>query len=109
MAHVIASEAEIFINSFDSISHAIGKCYGADALILTESDVSAEFFNLRSGLAGELFQKFTNYQIKLALVLKDFGLYGQRFSELVFEHRNHSMIRFFNSSGDAENWLKTNA
>lgn len=29
---------------------------------------SADFFSLRSGLAGEVFQKFQNYQVRLAVV-----------------------------------------
>lgn len=104
---IIATDLGIFIDSFDAISDTIGKCYGADGLILTERDVSAEFFNLRSGLAGEMFQKFTNYQIRLALVLNDFNAYGERVSELIFEHRNHSSIRFFSSAEEAKNWLTT--
>ncbi len=103
---LIAADAGIFIDSFQSISDALGKCYGADGLILTESDVSPDFFNLRLGLAGELFQKLTNYQIKLALVLQNTDAYGERFSELVFEHKTHPLIRFFNSTDEAKVWLK---
>jgi hypothetical protein len=102
---IVAADADIFIDSFDAISDAVGKCYGAEGLILTESDVSPEFFNLRTGLAGELFQKFTNYEIRLAIVLKDAGAYGERISELVYEHRNHSLIRFFDSVVEAREWL----
>ena len=104
---IIATNESIFIDSLDAISDAIGKCFSATAtaLLLTESDVSPEFFNLRSGLAGELFQKFTNYRIKLAIVVKDFGLYGERVSELIFEHTNHSSIRFFDSDVAAKAWL----
>ena len=102
---VSASEADIFIDSLESISDTIGKCYGADGLLLTEQDVSPEFFNLHSGLAGELFQKVTNYQIKLAVVLEDSSRYGDRVSELVYEHRHHLRIRFFSSEDEARLWL----
>jgi hypothetical protein len=102
---IIAADAGIFIDSFQTISDAVGKCYGAEGLILTEDDVSPEFFNLRSGLAGELFQKLTNYQVKLALVLQNTTSYGERFSELAFEHRTHSVIRFFSSEAEAGAWL----
>jgi hypothetical protein len=103
---IVAADADIFIDSFEAISDAVGKCYSAEGLLLTESDVSPEFFNLRSGLAGELFQKFANYQIRLAIVVKDSAAYGERVSELIFEHRNHSSIRFFNSLTDAKSWLE---
>ena len=102
---LIASDAGISIRSFGDISDAIGACIGADGLILTESDLAPEFFNLRSGLAGELFQKFTNYKVRVAIVLPDPEAYGERFSELAYEHRSHSMIRFVGSADEAKAWL----
>jgi Domain of unknown function (DUF4180) len=105
---ILATDAGIFIDSFQTIYDAVGKCYGAEGLILTEDNVSPEFFNLRTGLAGELFQKLTNYHVKLALVLQNTAAYGERFSELVLEHRTHNMIRFFKSVAEAKTWLNTN-
>lgn len=67
---VIASDSGICIRSFDDISDAIGACIGAKGLILTENDLAREFFDLRTGLAGELFRKFMNYKLRVALVLK---------------------------------------
>lgn len=48
----------------------IGAGFGAAAgwLALPVSRLSPEFFQLRSGLAGEVAQKFVNYQIRLAVV-----------------------------------------
>jgi Domain of unknown function (DUF4180) len=105
---ILAADAGIFIDSFPTISDAVGKCYSSAGLILTEQDVSPEFFNLRSGLAGELFQKFTNYRLHLALVLQNTDAYGERFSELVLEHRTHPMIRFFNSVDEARAFVEKN-
>ena len=102
---LIASDAGISIRPFGDISDAIGACIGADGLILTESNLAPEFFNLRSGLAGELFQKFTNYKVRVAIVLPDPEAYGERFSELAYEHRSHSMIRFVGSADEAKAWL----
>ena len=68
---VIASDSGISIRSFADISDAIAACLGAEGLILTENDLAPEFFDLRSGLAGELFQKFVNYRLRLAVVLQD--------------------------------------
>jgi hypothetical protein len=103
---IIAADSSIFIDSFDAIADAVGKCYSAEGLILTERDVSVDFFNLRTGLAGEMFQKFTNYGIRLAVVVKDFNAYGERVSELIYEHQNHKRIRFFNSLTEAKGWLE---
>ncbi len=102
---VVAADAGISIRSSGDISEAIGACIGADGVILNENDLAAEFFDLRSGLAGELFQKFVNYHLRAAIVLPDPEAYGERFSELAYEHRSHSLIRFVRSRSEAETWL----
>ena len=102
---LIASDSGISIQSFEAISEAIGLCIGAEGLVLTERDLAPEFFNLRSGLLGELFQKFTNYQLRLAIVLPDPEEYGERFSELAYEHASHQIIRFVRSMEQAIAWL----
>ncbi|MFY9607079.1 MAG: DUF4180 domain-containing protein [Blastocatellia bacterium] len=104
---VIASESGISIGSDNDISDALGACLGADGLILVESDLAPDFFDLRTGLAGEVFQKFINYRLRLAIVLADVDAYGERFSELAYEHRSHSMIRFVRSKEEAKAWLDT--
>jgi Domain of unknown function (DUF4180) len=106
---VIASEVNLCIRSIQDVSDALGAVYGADGLLLTEADLSPEFFDLRSGIAGELFQKFTNYQIHLAVVVNNLEVYGERFGELAFEHRNHKLIRFFDSVETAKSWLSNQA
>jgi|ERR1700733_14018615 hypothetical protein len=102
---LVASHLGISIRSFSDISEALGVCIGSEGLILTENDLSREFFDLRSGLAGELFQKFINYKLRVAIVLPDPGAYGERFGELAYEHRSHSLIRFVHSKDEAESWL----
>src|SRR5262245_57555815 len=102
---LVASDSGISIRSFNDISDSIGACIGSEGLILTEGDLAQEFFDLRSGLAGELFQKFTNYKIRLAIVLPDPEAYGERISELAYEHKSHNIIRFVRSMDEAEAWL----
>jgi hypothetical protein len=102
---VIASEVNLSIQSIQGVSDALGAVYGADGLLLTENDLSPEFFDLSSGIAGELFQKFTNYQIHLAIVINNLEVYGERFGELAFEHKNHKLIRFFDFVETAKTWL----
>jgi hypothetical protein len=104
---IIASDSGISIGSFGDIPDALGACIGAAGLILTETDLAREFFDLRSGLAGELFQKFINYKLRVAIVLPDPEAYGERFSELAYEHTSHSMIRFVRSEDEAKAWLHT--
>ena len=74
-------------------------------LMLDENHLGADFFDLRTGLAGEVLQKFTNYRARLAIVVADASAYGGRFRELVHEHRMHATVRFFSSGQLARQWL----
>ena len=74
---LIASDSGISIRSVSDIPDVIAACIGADGLILTEDDLAREFFDLRTGLAGELFQKFVNYKLRMAIVLQDPEAYGK--------------------------------
>jgi hypothetical protein len=104
---LLAAEAGIHIGSLSDVSDAIAAGLGADGLILTEEDLAQEFFELRSGLAGELFQKCMNYRLRLAIVLPHPEAYGERFSELAYEHSSHNMIRFVRTKAEAEAWLRS--
>lgn len=90
------------------IANALSAGMSAGGLLLDESQLGADFFDLRSGLAGEVLQKFTNYRVRLAIVVVDAAAYGSRFSELVREHRTHNAVRFFSDARLARQWLTYN-
>jgi hypothetical protein len=90
------------------IADALAASIGQGGLILDEKSLDASFFDLRSGFAGEVLQKFTNYRARLAILVADPGAYGSRFSELVYEHRAHGLVRFFGTEQQARQWLAYN-
>lgn len=102
---VVAAEAGLAIRALDDVIAVIGAAYDADALVLTAADVDADFFDLRTGWAGELFQKATNFGLRLALVLPDPSAHGPRWSELAFEHARHPVVRIVRSRAEADAWL----
>jgi hypothetical protein len=102
---LVAADANIRLEMAQDIPDLIGACWGMDGLILHENDLSSGFFDLRTGLLGELFQKCTNYELHLAIVLLEPVGHGERFSELVHEHQTHRTIRFFVSVDQAKTWF----
>lgn len=48
---------------------------GCSSIVLNKGAIDDAFFKLRTGIAGEILQKFINYRIKLAIV-GDFSGYG---------------------------------
>ena len=68
---------------YADVAGALGAGMDGGGLLLDESQLGEKFFDLRTGLAGEVLQKFTNYRVRLAIVIEDDAAYGTRFSELI--------------------------
>jgi hypothetical protein len=58
----VASESDATAIIGDALGHR------ADWVVVTVSNLSSNFFQLRSGLAGAIVQKFVNYGCRLAIV-----------------------------------------
>ena len=66
---MLASKADILTTPRDVID-LMGNAdyYGARSIILDERNLQPEFFDLKTGVAGEILQKFSNYHMKLAII-----------------------------------------
>jgi Domain of unknown function (DUF4180) len=104
----VASTPRIPVRSVADIAGALRGSLAPEGLVLAEEDLGPDFFDLRTGLAGELFQKVVNYRGRLAIVIRDAGAYGDRFSELAYEHRRHPSVRFFEDRALALQWMDGN-
>lgn len=63
------------------------------------------FFKLRTGLAGQVLQKFVNYQVKVAIILSGEQKIEGKFKELIAESNKGNDFRIFCNPTEAENWL----
>ncbi|MBM0240077.1 DUF4180 domain-containing protein [Micromonospora sp. ATA32] len=54
----------------DDVLEVIGSAFGqgAELVVLPVGRLAEEFFTLRTGVAGEIVQKFVNYRLRLAVV-----------------------------------------
>jgi len=104
---LVAAESGICIRSQADVTDAVGACVGTDGLLLTEADLAPAFFDLRSGLAGELVQKLVNYRVRAAIVVPAPDAHGERFAELAREHATHPTVRFVRSTEEAVAWLRS--
>jgi hypothetical protein len=93
------------IQSASDISAALSASVQRGGLVLDEKDLSPDFFDLKTGFAGQVLQKFVNYRTKLAVIVRDPSVYGGRFGELMHEHRIHPIVRFFSADQTARQWL----
>lgn len=73
-----------------------------DGIILHETNITADFFDLKTGLAGEILQKFSNYRMRLAIV-GDFSKYpGQSIKDFIFESNKGRHINFLSNVEEAK-------
>lgn len=61
---------ETMINTVRDATDLLGNAdyQGASKIIAKETNLNPQFFNLRTGIAGEILQKISNYRKKLAIV-----------------------------------------
>ena len=78
---------------------------GASSLLLDVNAFPSEFFDLSTGLAGELLNKLTTYRLRMAGVVPDVAAHSTRFQEFVREANRGVQFRFFSDRSSAIEWL----
>lgn len=84
-------------DSIDLLGHIYFQ--GFDGMILHENSICAEFFDLKSGMAGEILQKFSTYKMRL-IIVGDLSRYTQQsksLGEFIFESNKGRQINFVNT------------
>ena len=68
-----------------------------DKLIIREKNISPDFFDLKTGLAGEILQKFSNYRVQLAII-GDFSKYSSKsLEDFIYESNKGRQVNFLGS------------
>ena len=90
---------EQFINNVQDVLDLFGELYGQyyDGIILYETNITPNFFDLQTKLAGEILQKFSNYRIRLVIV-GDWSKYTSRSLEAFICESNRGKTVNFSSS-----------
>jgi hypothetical protein len=73
----------------------------ADRLILPKTALAERFFVLSSGLAGDILQKFVNYQFKVAIVGDFSGYTSKPLRDFMYESNNGKHVFFVSSVEEA--------
>lgn len=69
----------------------------AERIILHKRNLDQSFFDLRTGLAGEILQKVVNYRCRLAIV-GDFSAYESKsLRDFIYESNRGNTVMFLDS------------
>lgn len=101
IAEVVAEN--VVINNVEEGVDLIGNAYyqGFDKVILYKKNVSPDFFDLKTGMAGEILQKFSNYRIRLVIV-GDFSVYTSKsLHDFIRESNQGKLVNFLSSKEEA--------
>jgi len=74
---------------------------GADRMILPKAALDERFFVLSSGLAGDILQKFVNYQLKVAILGDYSGYTSKPLRDFIYESNNGNHVFFVTTLEEA--------
>lgn len=74
---------------------------GCGAMIVYKESLCEGFFDLKTRIAGDMLQKFSNYSFRLAIV-GDFGAYRSKaLRDFIFESNKGTLVAFKSTLAEA--------
>ena len=101
IAEVVSDD--IIISTIEDGTNLLGDLYyqGFDKVIIHEKNIAPPFFDLKTRIAGEILQKFSNYKVKLAII-GDFKAYQSKsLHDFIYESNKMSLVNFLASTEEA--------
>jgi hypothetical protein len=79
--------------------------HNCSRIMIHASILHRDFFDLRTGLAGEMLQKCSNYRIRLAIVGNFSVLESKSLRDFILESNKQGLVSFVSSTQEAINRL----
>ena len=94
---ILINEPQDALDLMATITHL----HDCNKIVISKAPITESFFDLKTGIAGEILQKFSNYQMKLAIV-GDFSNYNSKsLRDFIFESNKGSQVFFLSSEEEA--------
>ncbi len=79
---------------------------GSTGMIVHSATLSRDFFDLKTGLAGDILQKFSNYRMRLAIIGDFTEVKSKALRDFIRESNTRRTINFVNSLEEALERMK---
>jgi hypothetical protein len=81
--------------------------HAATLVVIPAGRLAPDFFQLRTGLAGEILQKFVNYGLRLAIIgdLSAFTSNSTALRDLIYESNRGNSVWFLADLGEVQKRL----
>jgi hypothetical protein len=105
--YIVSSSSDVLMHSTADLLEllALAAENSTNLIMLNETNFSPDFYNLKTGLAGEFLQKFSNYRMRVAILGTFSTIRSERFRELMHEANKGTELRFTDNSSEALDWL----
>lgn len=101
VAEIISDE--VIIRTTEDGLDILGNLYfqGFDKIIIHEKNIISDFFDLKTKIAGDILQKFTQYQMPLIIVGDFLKFKSKSLNDFIFESNKGKQINFVGSQSEA--------
>lgn len=94
---IMITDVQSALDLMATVSYEVG----CNRIVINKSAISEDFFDLKTRLAGEILQKFINYQTKIAIV-GDYSSYSSKsLKDFIYESNNGKDIFFLSTEEQA--------
>jgi hypothetical protein len=96
-------QGSVIITSASDILDIMGEAgsQGCSGIIIHSESFSRDFFDLSTGVAGEILQKFSNYRMRLAVVGDFSSLKSKSWRDFIRETNRGNTVSFLSSVEEA--------
>ena len=100
---VLSSDSLIITNAGDALDLLADVHYnhGCDKMLERKENIVEDFFQLSTGLAGEILQKYTNYQKAIAIVGEFSGYNSKSLNDFIYECNQGNKVVFRSTETEA--------
>jgi hypothetical protein len=100
IAEVVSEKIEIKTvqDALDLLGNA--DYLGARKIIVHEKNIIADFFELKTRLAGDILQKFSNYQVDFAIIGDFENVTSKSLHDFIYESNKGGRVLFLPSVAD---------
>src|SRR5690606_31593567 len=94
---------KVILKTIEDGLDLLGNLYyqGFDKIIIHEKSITPVFFDLKSKIAGDILQKFAQYQMPL-IIVGDFSKFESKsLNDFIFESNKGKQVNFTSSISDA--------
>lgn len=105
LAEIVSDE--VLIHETQDALDIMAECTYQDSwkIIIHEKNIIPDFFDLKTGIAGDILQKFSTYNVQLAIV-GDFSKYESKsLHDFIFESNKYGRINFVKTTVEAKERL----